>query len=182
MGKKQYQNKTKIRRAKIRKHFKPLHTVAPSNLTVVDGDTVKFSEHRHTFYVRLIGINAPELNLDNNQLPQPFSIEAKERLSQLLLQAKDVKIALHPNLTDSTQNRLLGHLYVNLKGTYQNVSHDLLSKGLAVPYKVRNGLTAVERKDYDLLAYEAERNRIGVHSLTGYVLEDGTFDENTKAV
>ncbi|WP_052807251.1 thermonuclease family protein [Risungbinella massiliensis] len=182
MGKRQNKTEKRNRRAKMKQYFKPLHTVAPQNVTVVDGDTVKFSKDGHTFYVRLIGINAPELNLDNSQSPQPFSIEAKERLGQLLLDAKDVKISLHPNLTDDTQNRLLGHLHVNLKGQYMNVSHVLLSEGLAVPYKIRRGLTKVERMNYDLLAYEAQRHRIGVHSIPGYVTEDGKFDENKRAV
>lgn len=168
----------------MKENFKPLHTVVPQSITVVDGDTVKFRMGEHTFYVQLIGIDAPALNSGNiHKSPEPFSIEAKERLDQLLFhQAIDWKIGLHKKLTDSTKERLLGTIYVNLDGEYVNASHILLSEGLAVPYKGRPGLTKEERVEYDLLAFEAQRRQLGVYSIPGYVKENGKYNKNNRAV
>ncbi|WP_044640707.1 thermonuclease family protein [Risungbinella massiliensis] len=168
----------KERRKKLAIYFKPLQTISPSSLRAVDGDTIKFTMHNFTFPVRLLGINAPELNGNQKKPAQPFSLEAKERLDQLLRKATDYQITLHRDHIDATENRLLGHLHIELDGKYENVCHILLSEGLAVPYLVDRGLTDEERDDYLDLADQARRRHIGVYSLPYYVTEEGRFNEN----
>lgn len=169
----------KERRKKMGVYFKPLQVLSPKSVKAKDGDTIKFTLHQYTFAVRLLGINAPELNSGNLQKPaQPYSLEAKERLDQLLREATGYKITLHRDHIDATADRLLGHLHIELDGKYENVCHKLLSEGLAVPYLVDRGLTDDERDDYLYLADQARKHHIGVYSLPYYVTEEGRFNEN----
>ncbi|WP_052807381.1 thermonuclease family protein [Risungbinella massiliensis] len=173
------QKKLRIRTL-ITDHFKPSQIFSPPSLEVVDGDTVKFPMYGHTFYLRITGVNAPELYSANaHKSPQPFSQEAKDRLGQLLLdEASNWKIVLHERLIDGTGIRLLGYLFVEKDGEFVNVSHILLAEGLAVPYMMEQRLTLEEQLEYQDLAYEAERLRLGVYSIRGYVTEFGRFNED----
>lgn len=167
-------------RETITNHFEPLQSFTPRRLQVVDGDTVKFSKHKNTFYLRITGINAPELHTGIvNKSPQPFAQQAKDRLDQLLIDgACNWKIVLHERLIDGTGIRLLGYLFVNRDGEFVDVSHILLEEGLAVPYMMDQRLTTEEQLEYLHRAYKAARLRLGVYSILGLVTEYGRFNEN----
>ncbi len=79
-------------------------SVLPSSLTqtpyttparlgrVVDGDTLLVSIGTTTEYVRLIGINAPEENKNNNTPPECFAEQASEYLRSLTKNVKELSL------------------------------------------------------------------------------------------
>ena len=89
-------------------------TARPSQVTVVDADTVRLITERGDLRVRIIGINAPEQG-------QRGYLESKDSLTQLLRQAKEITIGLYrPELFGTTQvvtpegeKRLIAWLYVD---------------------------------------------------------------------
>lgn len=150
-------------------NFKPKEVFTPKKIKVVDGDTIKLERNKYTFYLRLIGINTPELyKQKKNKSPQLYAIEARDRLGQLIHQADNIKVELHEQFIDATWIRLLGYLYLSLNGKWIDVGKYLLLEGLAIPFMLDN-LTIEMQYNYIISSYEAYQLRIGVYSVPGYV-------------
>lgn len=85
---------------------------------VIDGDTIELITGEK---VRLLGINAPEIN-------EPFYFEAKQRLTFLVERRE---ILLESDIEDiDSYGRLLRYVFIN----GQNVNVLLVSEGLAYTY------------------------------------------------
>lgn len=161
------------------REFKPLQSIYLRKLEVIDGDTVEFDWNGYYILVRLTGINAPETYPGEDEKdPQPFSIEAKERLCQLVAKSKELRIDLHQNHLDTTGNRLLGHLFVQVDGKFVNASHILLAEGLAIPYGGYRFLSEDERREFQTIADDAKSRGVGVYSLPGYITANERFHDN----
>ncbi|NTS76550.1 thermonuclease family protein [Catenovulum sp. SM1970] len=90
---------------------------------VIDGDTVRL---RDGSLVRLIGIDAPEMDFDDATKSEADALKAKEYLAQLIGKKK-VHLSFDQDFIDP-YNRMLAHLY-NDQG--QNLQAAMLSAGLA---------------------------------------------------
>ena len=91
---------------------------------VVDGDTLRLSDGRS---LRLIGINAPELDPRGRSGPEPFAQDARKHLQQLIA-ANDGRVAIYPAQPQKDRyGRSLVHLF-DARG--RNLEAQLLAAGL----------------------------------------------------
>ncbi|RLB41849.1 MAG: hypothetical protein DRH12_07130 [Deltaproteobacteria bacterium] len=96
---------------------------------VYDGDTVMAVQDGVVIYVMLMGIDAPEISETSGIPDQPYGREAKQYLSELILN-KEVEIEGYGK-GPYPDNYLLGVIYVNGK----NVNLDMVAKGLAEAFE-----------------------------------------------
>jgi len=96
-----------------------LKTTSVTVSSVTDGDTLRLKDGRR---VRLIGINAPEMNP-----PQPYAREAKRAVEAFIPKDSRVQLVLDRESRDK-YGRVLGHIF-NAKG--ENLEAHLLVRGLA---------------------------------------------------
>lgn len=89
---------------------------------IIDGDTILLKDER---FVRLIGINAPELNKDKPPA-EPLAKEAKEVLGEIIGKSTTLKLAFDGQRRDRYQ-RLLAHAFTEDR----NIQQALLERGLA---------------------------------------------------
>lgn len=75
---------------------------------VIDGDTVLLSDGQH---LRLIGVDTPEL-AHNGAPAQPLSIEARDRLRQLLVQHQNILNLRYDIERHDHYGRLLAHAFL----------------------------------------------------------------------
>ena len=92
---------------------------------MIDGDTVVLADGRH---VRLIGINAMELGHEGTP-DQPYSQEARRRLSELLAQSDGRVEMENGSEAYDVHGRTLAYLYAP---GGDDLSEELLMEGLAV--------------------------------------------------
>ena len=122
------------------------------------GDTVTAYGQDIEIIVTLLGIDAPESSMKYGQPAQPYSKQAKEFLSELILN-KDVEIkgyGLDPF------NRILGVIYVN--GV--NVNLEMLKAGLAEVYRGRSAGNDI--MPYRRAEAQAQAAKRGIWSLGKY--------------
>ncbi len=91
---------------------------------VIDGDTVKLESGQ---FVRLIGIDTPEINHDNLEQSEPLAVAAQAYLKQLIGPDLQVSMVLDKALLDP-YNRMLAHLF-NHKN--ENIQQKLVENGYA---------------------------------------------------
>lgn len=91
---------------------------------VVDGDTLRLTDGRS---LRLIGINAPELDPRGRSGPEPFAQDARKHLQQLIA-ANDGRVAIYPAQPEKDRyGRSLVHLFDD-QG--KNLEAQLLAAGM----------------------------------------------------
>lgn len=119
----------------------------PKLARVIDGDTVVITENGENYHLRLLDIDAPEIN-------QAYGKKAKRALNQL---CKSASVQIDSGQIASTNfdryGRRLGRLYCN----QQDASAYLLQQGLAWfnrPY--------AHRQDYQMLESEAQEAQLGL--------------------
>ncbi|WP_159084121.1 thermonuclease family protein [Saccharobesus litoralis] len=107
------------------------HSCQPKNFEqtervqqVIDGDTIRLQDGNK---IRLIGIDAPEIDYKSTKNSEPFAHQAKQQLEQLIGPSKTVKLVYDKDIID-VYNRMLAHIH-NEKG--QNLQAAMLDKGLA---------------------------------------------------
>ncbi|WP_367278310.1 thermonuclease family protein [uncultured Roseobacter sp.] len=98
--------------------------VAPSRLTVVDGDTVRLEDET----IRLIGFDTPETYQADCESKRARGEAATARLRDLLVAASEAWLRFRAN-SDRYQRRLA---QLTLDG--QNVADTMVDEGLARPY------------------------------------------------
>jgi micrococcal nuclease len=94
---------------------------------VHDAETIRAEGHGIEIIVRLAGIDAPGISEEGGAPDQPFALEAKSHLAEIILN-KDVEIEGHGV---DENNRVLGVIYV--KGL--NVNLDMIKAGYAEIYR-----------------------------------------------
>lgn len=123
---------------------------------IIDGDTIVLTIEGKSESVRLIGIDAPEINFDTN-IPECYAWEARDRVLDLL---KKRTVLFQEDKTQDERDaygRLLGYVYTEAG---ENVSLVLLTEGYAreythiVPYALQT--------EFRMAALHAEASHRGV--------------------
>ncbi len=125
---------------------------------VIDGDTVILTDNRH---VRLIGINAPEID-HHGQATQTGAIKARKFLEELLNEQQQLYLVYDHDRFDRYQ-RTLAHLFL---ADGSNIQGMLLQQGLAFPLTIPPNLTFLNCYQYK--AQVARDKSKGVWSLDDY--------------
>lgn len=134
-------------------------------IKVIDGDTIKINYNGNEENIRFLLIDTPELSHKQFDGPQPFAVEAKEKVEELLKERKvDIEIGIQER---DKYGRLLGYLYVDGK----SIQEELLREGLARVAYVYNDKRNLDR--YLEIEKEAKQEGRGIWSIEDYVTEDG---------
>jgi micrococcal nuclease len=114
---------------------------------VIDGDTFVITPNVR---VRLIGINAPEM--DKNGKPEPYAVKAKSTASQKLTNATKIRLETDGSKYDK-YNRRLALVYVKSGNKEILLNEYLIEQGLATfesqyyySEKMKTKFKAAERK------------------------------------
>lgn len=125
--------------------------------TVLDGDTVILTNHKH---LRYIGINSPELREKINDKwaynPSPHAVDALN-LNKELVEGKKVKLEFDKEITDR-YGRWLAYVFINDK----MVNEELLRNGYATVYIRRPNTRYLDR--LKAAEQEAKENKRGIWS------------------
>lgn len=127
---------------------------------VVDGDTIRLQDNRR---VRLIGINAPELD-GRGRTAEPYAVQAKRRLTALI-KANNNKVSLR--VGEQTQDRY-GRMLVNLYDRNGvSLEEQMVAEGLAYHVVIAPNVALA-----DCLAQAeryARRQRLGLWQSAGFI-------------
>ncbi len=115
---------------------------APDRVGVVaevfDGDTVQIDDAATGDKVRLLGVDAPEVQHNSTDVDECYGPEASNALSNLVL-GQTVRIEFDKICVDTTGERLLGYLYVPPSGDTAEegvfVNRELIVNGYARFYE-----------------------------------------------
>lgn len=117
---------------------------------VVDGDTIRAKINGELEYVRIIGINSPELD-DERPLVKCFAQASKKKAIELL-DTKEITLEADPTQNDRDRyKRLLRYVYIDGK----NFSLWMIENGFAneytysKPYKYQTEFKEAEKKARD---------------------------------
>ena len=94
---------------------------------VIDGDTFIVKHGSAKITIRLVGIDAPEMSNRLHQVGQPFSMEAEQHLSKLIL-GKTVDVKTYGA---DRNGRTLGEVFSGDR----NINLEMLKAGLAEVYR-----------------------------------------------
>lgn len=113
-----------------------LYCYSATVLSVSDGDTVRVMlDKGHGTYqnyaIRLIGINAPEMN-DPDEAVRARAMQAKELLATLLPVGTECFVVSRK--WDKYGGRVDGDIYLTLNGS-ESINKKMLDSGLCVPIK-----------------------------------------------
>jgi micrococcal nuclease len=127
-------------------------------VAVHDGDTITVRVGDRSEKVRLVGIDAPELN-DERAAYQEVAVEAREA-ARTLLKGKTVTLETDPRQGDrDTYQRLLRYVIL---GDGTNANEWLVRHGYA---RVYNRFEFVEKGRFKEDEAEAKREKIGIWTL-----------------
>jgi micrococcal nuclease len=105
----------------------PADATAARVVEVIDGDTIRLEDGST---VRVLGLDAPETRHPDLRGPQPFGVEAAERLRELV-QGRTVR--LERDISDRDHyGRLLRHVWIDRS----LVAEVLVREGLAHPMSI----------------------------------------------
>jgi micrococcal nuclease len=119
---------------------------------VVDGDTIDVAIGGRHERVRLLGIDTPEVHVDDG-VPECFGPEAAEHTASLLPTGTDVRLERDIVGRDH-YGRLLAHVYRLTDGLLVNA--ELLRRGYARPLTIAPNRALAERYVAATIAAEAE--------------------------
>lgn len=123
----------------------------------INGNTCIMSIGEKKINVRLIGIDVPEMGL-NNQKGQPFSIESKNHLNNLI-KGKAIHLNLHKW---NKKNIFLGEVEIN----HIDVNLEMIQSGYAEVYR---GYNIIDTRFYEIAEQVARIQKIGIWSNPNYV-------------
>jgi micrococcal nuclease len=147
--------------------------IPTSDVTIVDGDTIKVKMNKKTETVRLLLVDAPEMN-DPKSGKQPFAADATIFLTNLIQSTKTLTLEKDTSSRDPYK-RFLAYAYVDGK----SVEQELLENGLVRVYqdpKNEKYLSA-----YKEIETKAKQKKIGIWSLDNYVHSDGFHPESVHS-
>lgn len=130
--------------------------------TVYDGDTVRLTDGRK---IRLIGINTPELARESRPA-QPFAIQARNRLKQLVSEQNTVHLVYGREHHDHYQ-RTLAHLFLP---SGLNIQTDLVQQGLA--FALTHPPNVAFSDCYHSIEMEARRQKKGLWATDSASIKD----------
>jgi len=124
-------------------------------IRVYDGETIMAQGHDIVIKVRLVGIDAPEMGRDKRYPGQPYSLESKNHLADLLLN-KTVEIRGYGL---DVYNQVLGLITIDGR----NINLEMVFSGMARASKRR------PPREFDLAPYQnaerqAKRGKRGIWS------------------
>ncbi len=134
---------------------------------VIDGDTVILAGGER---IRLIGINAPELESDN-QAAQPYSLEARLALAELVM-GRDVELKVGEEKYDR-YGRTLAYILID---DDIDVQVSLLEKGYAAVIAIPPNIQRVNR--YLSAEKLARSSQLGIWSNDGIVIDISNSAQN----
>lgn len=145
-------------------------------LDVSDGDTIIVKWRGQRERVRLLLIDAPEMNYTRKgPQPDPYALEAKIFVENELLLASCVELELDSQERDR-HGRLLAHLFADGK----NINLALLEEGLA-RYAFDYGQYKYE-KDYRAAEKRAKKRKQNIWSRNNYVTKRGFRNPKPKRI
>jgi micrococcal nuclease len=144
--------------------------VSSSQVTIIDGDTIKIKNNNKEQTIRLLLIDTPELKHSTTG-KQLYSEEAKAFIGIMIRNAKQISIEQDVSEKDK-YGRLLAYVYADGK----SVQEALLHKGLArVAYVYKPNIKNVDA--YRSVENMAKSKKVGVWSIRNYVKDDGFHAE-----
>ncbi len=143
--------------------------IPAKQVTVIDGDTIRIDMKNRVETVRLLLVDAPEMN-DNKYGKQPFADEATTYLRFLIQSSKTITLEKDVSSRDPYK-RFLAYVYADKK----SVQEALLEKGLVRVYQDPKNDKYL--KEYKQIEAEARNKKIGIWSLDNYVQANGFHPE-----
>lgn len=138
---------------------------------VIDGDTIVVKVDGKEEKVRFLLIDTPELNHKDFNGPQPFAVEAKQFLSELI-EGKSIELEMGISERDK-YGRLLAWVFFEGK----SVQELLLKNGYArVAYVYSPNVKYVD--EYRVIQEEAQKKAVGIWSIENYATDKGFVLEN----
>jgi micrococcal nuclease len=124
---------------------------------VIDGDTIIIIDNNKEEFVRLIGVDTPEIDYENNK-SECFAEEAKEQAKKLLENKKVFLEADNSQANRDKYDRLLRYVFLE---NNINFNQWLIEQGLAKEYTFKNSKYKyqTEFKTAEKLARE---NKVGL--------------------
>lgn len=130
---------------------------------VIDGDTIVVEEGHIQETVRLVGIDAPEMNATNSRPPECYAPEATNLLAALLPLGTAVTLVPDPTQDERDQyGRLLAYVFLG----DQNINGKLVADGAAQEYSYRNHAHFYQ-KDFRAHEAAASASLLGLWSACG---------------
>lgn len=93
---------------------------------LIDGDTTRFNFEGSSESFRYLIIDTPEVNTDSGA-PEPYAVEAAERVEELLTQADTIEVEFDVGPMRDDYDRYLAYVYAD----GQMINETLLREGLA---------------------------------------------------
>jgi micrococcal nuclease len=153
-------------------------TIPSTQVTVVDGDTIKIKLTNKTETVRFLLVDTPEIHDRVTDIAQPYSLEAKAFTSQMIKNSKAITIEKDKSDRDK-YGRYLAYVYAD----GQSVQKALLENGLARVAYVFQPNTKYESQ-YRSIETTAERKKLGIWYFPNYSQANGfhpkVVDEQSK--
>ena len=150
------------------------HKINPSDISVEDADTITIKRHgnknnalsrfmgvgaQDSMSIRLAGIDAPE-TAHGDRSAQPYAEMAKQIATDLIKNAKDVRIVSRPD--DTTYGRQVSMVYVDGK----NLNLELVRRGAAayLPYRGKGKTTFYNQQAFEQAEKQASEGNRGMWS------------------
>lgn len=147
--------------------------IPTSDVTIVDGDTIKVKMNKKTETVRLLLVDAPEMN-DPKDGKQPYAEEATTFLTNLIQSGKTLTLEKDTSSRDPFK-RFLAYAYVDGK----SVEQELLENGMVRVYQDPKNQKYLGT--YQQIETKTKLKKIGIWSLDNYVKSDGFHPENVNS-
>ncbi len=142
-------------------------TVPSTQVTVIDGDTIKLKLKNKTETVRFLLVDSPEIRDKITDIAQPYSLEAKALTSEMIKNSQEITIEKDKSERDK-YGRYLAYVYADGK----SIQEALLTSGLARVAYVFAPNTKYESQ-FRSIETAAESKKIGIWSFPNYSQANG---------
>lgn len=143
--------------------------IPAKQVTIVDGDTIKIKLKNRVETVRLLLVDAPEMN-DPKTGKQPYADEATTFLTNMIQSSQTIKLEKDTSNRDPYK-RFLAYVYADEK----SVQEALLENGLVRIYQDPKNQKYLDK--YTQIEATAKKKKIGIWSLENYVQSNGFHPE-----